>query len=134
VGGVSERPLVGSELGTISGEDAEAPSMNGLVLLPDVFDDVAHAAQWYDEEGCQGLGDRFVACFYAYLLQIERRGEIHRKVYKDFRRVLLKPFPYALYHRHHSRQIVVALVIHTARKPSFVRRLLRERGSKKPTE
>jgi hypothetical protein len=25
--------------------------MNGLVLLPDVFDNVANAAQWYDEKG-----------------------------------------------------------------------------------
>jgi hypothetical protein len=106
--------------------------MDGLILLPDVFDDVAHAAQWYDEEGGQGLGDRFVACFYAYLPQIERQGEIQRKVYDEFRRVILKPFPYALYHRHHSGRIVVSLVIHTARKPSFIRRLLRERGSKKP--
>ncbi len=64
--------------------------MNGLILLPDVFDDVANAAQWYDEEGGQGLGDRFLACFYAYLPQIESQGEIHRKVYKDFRRVLLR--------------------------------------------
>ena len=37
VGGVSERPLVGHDLGTISEEDAEASSMNGLILLPDVF-------------------------------------------------------------------------------------------------
>ena len=101
--------------------------MNGLILLPDVLDDVAHAAQWYDEEGGLGLGDRFVACFYAYLPQIERQGEIHRKVYKDFRRTLLKPFPYALYYRDHLGHAVVSLVIHTARKPSFVRRLLRER-------
>ncbi len=108
--------------------------MSGLILLPEVFDDVAHAAQWYDEEGGQGLGDRFVACFYAYLPEIERQGEMHRRVYKDFRRILLKPFPYALYHRHHSGQVVVSLVIHTARKPSLVRRLLRERGSKKLTE
>jgi hypothetical protein len=107
--------------------------MNGLILLPDVLDDVARAAQWYDEEGGHGLGDRFVACFYAYLPQIERQGELHRKVYKDFRRVLLKPFPYALYHRYHSGQIVVSLVIHAARKPSFVRRLLRARGSTRPT-
>jgi hypothetical protein len=107
--------------------------MNGLIFLPDVFDDVAHAAQWYDEEGGQGLGDRFVACFYAHLPQIERRPENHRKVYKEFRRILLKPFPYALYHRYYSGHVVVALVIHTARKPSLVRRLLRERGSKKPT-
>ncbi len=107
--------------------------MNRLILLPGVFDDVAHAAQWYDEEGGQGLGDRFVACFYAYLPHIERQGEIHRKVYKDFRRVLLKPFPYALYHRCRSGQIVVSLVIHTAREPSFVRRLLKERGSQRLT-
>ena len=105
--------------------------MNGLVLLPGVFDDVAQGARWYDQEGGEGLGDRFVACFYAYFPHVERQGEIHRKVYKDLRRVLLKPFPYALYHRQHSSQVVVSLVIHTARKPSFIRRLLRERGPKK---
>ena len=108
--------------------------MNGLILLPEVLDDVAHAAQWYDEEGGPGLGERFIACFYAYLPEIERQGAIHRKVYKDFRRVLLEPFPYALYHRTHLGQIVVSLVIHTSRKPSLVRGLLRERGSPKAAD
>lgn len=108
--------------------------MNGLILLPDVFDDVSRAAEYYDKEGGEGLGDRFVACFYAHLPQLARQDEIHSKVYQDFRRVLLKPFPYALYHRHHSGQVVVSLVIHTARNPSFVRRLLRERGSKEPPD
>ncbi len=107
--------------------------MNELVLLPGVFDDVARAAQWYDEEGGPGLGDRFVACFYSFLPAIQSQCEIHRKVYKDFRRVLLKPFPHALCHRSHSGLIVVALVIHTARKPSFVRRLLREKAAGKPS-
>ena len=49
--------------------------MNRLILLPGVFDDVAHAAQWYDEEGGQGLGDRFVACFYAYLRILSVRAK-----------------------------------------------------------
>jgi hypothetical protein len=34
--------------------------MSELRLLPAVFDDTAEAARWYDEEGYQGLGDRFM--------------------------------------------------------------------------
>jgi hypothetical protein len=90
--GVSERPRVGPDLGAISGQDAEASSMSGLIFLLEVFEDVAQAAQWYDKEGGPDLGHGFVACFYAYLPHNVSQGQVHRKVYQDFRTVLLKPF------------------------------------------
>ncbi len=43
-----------------------------LRLLSAVYDDVAAAARWYDEEGYQGLGDRFINIFYSYLFFIQR--------------------------------------------------------------
>jgi hypothetical protein len=99
-------------------------------LLPAVFEDTAEAARWYDEEGYEGLGNRFIAIFYSYLLHIQQHGESYRLVYKDFHRVLLKPFPYAVYYRYHGDWIVVSLVIHTARSPRLMKKLLRERRSK----
>ncbi len=57
--------------------------MNGLILLPDVCDDVAHAAQWYDEEGGQGLGDRFVACFHLW------ESRLSQKILRIFQTIVL---------------------------------------------
>ena len=102
--------------------------MNELRFLPAVFDDAAEAAQWYDEEGYPGLGDRFLADFYSYVAHVQRHGRSYMKVYKDFRRVLLRPFPYALYYRYHHKLIVVSLVFHTSRNPSTLRRTLTKRG------
>ena len=70
--------------------------MKKLRLLPPVTDDITQAVDWYDEEGYAGLGDRFLAVFYASLPQIQQHGDIYRPIYKDFRRVLLEPFPLTL--------------------------------------
>ena len=101
--------------------------MKELRLLPAVLEDTAQAAQWYDEEGYVGLGDRFLEVFYSILPHIQHQGEIYRLVYEDFRRILLNPFPYAVYYRYHGDWVVVSLLIHAARNPRLLRKLLRER-------
>ena len=101
--------------------------MKDLRVLPEVSVDLSEAACWYDQEGYVGLGDRFVATFYSYVSHLRQSGEIYRMVYSEFRRVLLRPFPYALYYRYHAEVLVVSLVIHTARNPKRVRALLSER-------
>jgi len=103
--------------------------MKELRLLPAVLEDTAQAARWYDEEAYPGLGERFLAIFYAVLPKIQQQGEIQRAVYEDFRRVLLNPFPYAVYYRYHGDWVVVSLVIHAARNPRLLEKLLRERRS-----
>lgn len=101
--------------------------MSELRLLPAVFEDTAEAARWYDDEGYEGLGDRFISVFYSYVSHIQQHGAAYGIVYNDFRRVLLNPFPYALYYRYHRDWLIVSLVIHTARSPRMLRRLLRKR-------
>jgi len=102
--------------------------VKALRILPEVAADVAEAARWYDEEGYLGLGDRFVAAFHSCVAHLQEHGEIHRTVYSEFRRVLLRPFPYALYYRYHGEGMVISLVIHGARHPGLVRSLLRKRN------
>jgi plasmid stabilization system protein ParE len=103
--------------------------MKELRLLPAVLEDTAQAARWYDEAGYVGLGERFLSVFYSTLLQIQQQGQICRPVYEEFRRILLNPFPYAVYYRYHGDWVVVSLVIHAARNPRLLRKLLRERRS-----
>ncbi|MFT4176337.1 MAG: type II toxin-antitoxin system RelE/ParE family toxin [Luteolibacter sp.] len=103
--------------------------MKALRLLPDILHDIAAAAEWYDENGYGGLGERFIDVFYGYVPKIQQHGEIYRVIYRDFRKVLLQPFPYILYYRLHEDTWVIALVIHAARDPGVTRKLLNRRRS-----
>ena len=103
--------------------------MRELRILAEVAGDVSDAAEWYDREGYEGLGDRFTATFYAYVNYIRQSGEIYRPAYSEFRRILLRPFPYTLFFRYHGELLVVSLVVHAGRDPRRIRRLLRERGA-----
>lgn len=101
--------------------------MTEVRVLPAVFDDTREAARRYDGEGYKGLGDRFISVFYAYVFHIQQHGKAYKVVFNSFRRVVLKPFPYALYYRYQRNWILVSLVIHTARNPRAVRQYLRKR-------
>ncbi len=101
--------------------------MRSLRLLPAVLQDVAEAAAWYDREGYPGLGDRFVETFYASLPNLQENAMVSAMVYLGYRKILLRPFPYAVYYRLHENTWVVTLVIHAARRPTLARSLLRER-------
>jgi len=101
--------------------------MKDFRILPEVTDDVAEAADWYDKKGFTGLGNRFLETFYASIEHLQKAGAIHRRVYSDFRRVFLKPFSYALYYRYHGKLLIIALVIHVARHPQRVQAILRAR-------
>ena len=101
--------------------------MRDFRILAEVAGDISEATGWYDREGYEGLGDRFTATFYAYVEHLRQNGEIYRRVYSEYRRLLLRPFSYTLYFRYHEEILVVVLVAHAARDPRRVRRMLRER-------
>ncbi|HXD31050.1 MAG TPA: hypothetical protein VN643_08035 [Pyrinomonadaceae bacterium] len=103
-------------------------------FLPAVLEDAWQAAERYDKDGYEGLGDRFLSVFYSYALHLQHHGKAYRVIYKSFWRVLLNPFPYALYYRAYREWLVVALVIHTARSPRLVRKVLRQRLTLNPEQ
>ena len=70
--------------------------MREVRLLPAVIDDVSDGIRWYDEQASEELGDKFLSVFYSYLPRIGRSSEGYAVIYKDFRRVLLRPFPYSI--------------------------------------
>ena len=104
--------------------------MTKLRILPEVFQDTANAATWYDDRE-SGLGDDFLNCFRATYKLIAAHPFAYRIVYKNYRRVLLPPFPYAVYFRLQNEVAIITLVFHAARNPATMRRLLRSRGKLK---
>lgn len=96
-------------------------------LRPELLDDAAEAYAWY-EDRVEGLGDEFLKAFYAAIAKIQREPAFFRMVHSDFRRVLLKRFPYFLYYRIEMDTVVFVLLFHCARHPRVMRRELRIRG------
>ena len=96
-------------------------------LRPQVLDDLRDASAWYEGEA-EGLGRRFQELFFHAVATAARDPEIFLKAHGEFRRVLLKHFPYALYFRVHEDAVVFVLLFHGARHPQKLRRRLRERS------
>jgi hypothetical protein len=98
-----------------------------LRFLPEVEDDVLAGYAWYQEKA-PGIGEEFLRMFYAGAGQILRNALLFRKVDREFRRCLLRRFPYAIYFTLQDNEIVVFGFFHCARDPRMVKAKLRDRS------
>jgi hypothetical protein len=97
-----------------------------LLFLPEVEEDAIAGYVWYEGKS-PGLGEEFLRIFYACAGELPRNPLLNPKVYKEFRRRLLRRFPYAVYFMVEDDQIVVSGLFHCARDPRTIRANLRER-------
>ncbi len=101
--------------------------MKQLRVLPEVWDDLDEAVEWYDQQGGKEVGDKLAAAFDAQFEPIAAQAGTHRLIYKQFSRVFAKPFPYAIYFRIKDEWVVVTLLWHTAKNPEDLKLTLSER-------
>lgn len=97
-----------------------------LRFLPEVEKDVIAGYAWYEEKA-PGLGEEFLRMFYACAGEIPRNPLLYSKVYREFRRRLLRRFPYAIYFRIEGNEIIVFGLFHCVRDPRTIRVKLRNR-------
>ena len=97
-----------------------------LRFLPEVEEDVMAGYVWYEEKS-HGLGEEFIRIFYACAIEISRNPLIYPKVYEEFRRRLLRRFPYAVYFMIENGEITVFGLFHCARDPRTVKAELENR-------
>lgn len=97
-----------------------------LRFLPEVEEDVIGGYVWYEAKS-PGLGEEFLRIFYACAAEIPRNPLLYPKVYNEFRRLLLKRFPYAIYFMVGNDQIIVFGLFHCARDPRTIRTKLQDR-------
>lgn len=94
-----------------------------LVLRPEAEADALEAYRWYNEQ-LPGLGEEFLTEIDRALEAIRANPETPRKLHREFRRVLARRFPYAVFYVVRDDRIVVFAILHTARDP----RLWTKRG------
>ena len=90
-----------------------------LRFLPEVEEDVMCGYTWYEEKA-RGLGEEFLRMFYACANEILWNPLLYSKVFQDFRRRLLRRFPYAAYFTIEKDQIIVFGLFHCARNPQTI--------------
>jgi len=100
--------------------------MHRLRFLPEVEEDALASYVWYETKST-GLGEDLLRMFYAKAGEISRNPLIFPKAYKDFRRCLLRRFPYAIYFTITNREIIVIGLFHCARDPGGINETLQNR-------
>lgn len=101
-----------------------------LRFLAEVEEDVIGGYVWYETKS-PGLGEEFLRVFYACAGEIPRNPLLYPKVHGEFRRHLLRRFPYSIYFRIEDDTIIVFGVFHCARDPRTVGSKLRDRNEPK---
>jgi len=94
-----------------------------LIIRPEAEADALQAFRWYNEQ-VPGLGQEFLDEVDSALEHVRANPEGSRKVYREFRRILTRRFPYAVFYSVQTGRAVVFAILHTARDP----RLWRQRG------
>ncbi|MEW6273767.1 MAG: type II toxin-antitoxin system RelE/ParE family toxin [Bacillota bacterium] len=103
-----------------------------LRFLPEVEDDIIAGYTWYEDKA-PGLGEEFLRMFYARANDIQRNPLLYPKVHYEFRRSLLRRFPYAIYFRIEDNEIIVFGLFHCTRDPYAIKANLRGRSKPENT-
>jgi plasmid stabilization system protein ParE len=95
-----------------------------LVIAPEAVEDLVEAYGWYEKQRV-GLGEDFLGCVDARIQAVCRAPEVHARVHEDYRRALVRRFPYAVFYEYVAGVVTVYCVFHTARDPEKWRRRLK---------
>ncbi len=87
-----------------------------LILAPEAEQDIADAYAWYEDRR-HGLGEEFLTCVDASIQRICRTPELPAKVHEDYRRALVRRFPYVIFYEYTGGTVTVYCVFHTSRDP-----------------
>lgn len=87
-----------------------------LVVAPEAQHDLDDAYAWYEDHRF-GLGEVFLTCVDACMRAVLRCPEMHETVHENYRRALVRRFPYAIFYEYADDVVTVYCVFHTSRDP-----------------
>ncbi len=81
-------------------------------------DELDEVMGWYEEEKL-GLGIAFLNHFFNRVAYLKDNPYLYQEVYKTYRRLLMKKYPYAIYYEiEEQKQAIMVLAIwHTSKNP-----------------
>ena len=89
-----------------------------VILDPEAQDEFDEGYDYYENRQT-GLGELFADAIQAVLEQIAGNPELHRKVFGDIRRAVIKEFPSCVDYREETSRIRVLAVFHARRNPKI---------------
>jgi plasmid stabilization system protein ParE len=84
-----------------------------LITAPEAQQDVEDAYTWYEDRR-PGLGEEFFDCVDACIQGICRLPELYAKVHEEYRRALVRRFPYAIFYEYTGGKVIVYSIFHTS--------------------
>lgn len=94
-----------------------------LVIAPEAEQDIAEAYAWYEHRRSE-LGEEFLSSVDAYIQAICRMPKMQSVVHAEYRRGLVRRFPYAVFYEFARGTVTVYAVFHTSRDPNKWRQRL----------
>ena len=94
-----------------------------LVVAPEAEQDLTEAWRWYEDRRI-GLGEEFLSCVDACIETLRRDPEIHTFAHAEYRRGLVRRFPYAVFYEYTDGIVTIYGVLHTSRDPAKWRQRL----------
>src|SRR4051812_18569155 len=94
-----------------------------LILAPDAEQDVSEAYDWYEQRR-PGLGEEFLSCVDACIQRICRSSESFARIHEEYRRALIRRFPYVIFYEFKDQTVTVYCVFHMSQDPSKWRKRL----------
>ena len=87
-----------------------------LIIAPEAQQDVDEAYCWYEDRR-PGLGEEFLCCVDACIQAICRTPEFHARTHEEYRRALVRRFPYSVFYEYTGANVTVYGIFHTSRDP-----------------
>jgi plasmid stabilization system protein ParE len=87
-----------------------------LVIAPEAEHDLAEAYAWYERQRT-ALGEEFLGCVDTCIEALCPSPKMYAVVHENYRRALVRRFPYAIFYEHIDDVVTVYCVFHTARDP-----------------
>jgi len=87
-----------------------------LVIAPEAELDISEAYVWYESRRV-GLGEEFLSAVYSSMERIRRQPAIYARIHEEYRRALIRRFPYAIFFEYAETAITIYAVFHTSQDP-----------------
>ncbi|MEX0744764.1 MAG: type II toxin-antitoxin system RelE/ParE family toxin [Phycisphaeraceae bacterium] len=88
-----------------------------ISFRPQARAEIRQAKSWYNEQ-VPGLGQEFARTVDAAFAAIAERPEAFAKVYGEHRQCVMRRFPYSIFFRVASGEVIVIAVHHQSRDPA----------------
>jgi plasmid stabilization system protein ParE len=85
-------------------------------MAPEAEQDIEEAYAW-DERKRAGLGEDFMSCVDACIEAIRRTPEMHARIHENYRRAVVRRFPYVVFYEYADDTVTVYCVFHTSQNP-----------------